>query len=44
MIINGLFLYSVGMERFRKRNGSLLQGTYYHEMPLLNKVRIYNSD
>ncbi len=30
--------------RFRKRNGSLLQGRYYHEMPVLNQVRIYNSD
>jgi protein gp37 len=30
--------------RFRKRNGSLLQGHYYHEMPVSNKVRIHNSD
>jgi len=30
--------------RFSKRNGSLLQGKYYHEMPVSNQVRIYNSD
>jgi len=30
--------------RFRKSNGSLLQGRYYHEMPVSNQVRIYNSD
>jgi len=30
--------------RFRKRNGSLLQGRYYHEMPVSNQVRIHNSD
>ena len=30
--------------RFRKRNGSLLQGQYYHEMPVSNQVRIYNGD
>jgi len=28
--------------RFRKRNGSLLQGQYYHEMPVSNQVSIYN--
>ena len=30
--------------RYRKRNGSLLQGQYYHDMPVSNQVRIYNSD
>jgi protein gp37 len=30
--------------KFRKRNGSLLQGQYYHEMPVSNQFRIYNSD
>jgi len=30
--------------KFRKRNGSLLQGRYYHEMPVSNQVKIYNSD
>ena len=30
--------------RYRKRNGSLLHGQYYHDMPLSNQVRIYNSD
>ncbi len=30
--------------KFRKRNGSLLQGRYYHEMPVSNQVRICNSD
>lgn len=29
--------------RFRKRNGSLLQGQYYHEMPVSIQA-IYNSD
>jgi protein gp37 len=28
--------------RFRKRNGSLLQGQHYHEMPVENQVRICN--
>ena len=28
--------------KFRKRNGSLLQGRYYHEMPVSNQVKIYN--
>ena len=30
--------------RFRKRNGSLLQGQYYHEMPVSNQVRVYDGD
>lgn len=30
--------------RFRKRNGSLLQGQYYHDMPVSNQVRINNGD
>jgi protein gp37 len=30
--------------KLRKRNGSLLQGRYYHEMPVSNQVIIYNSD
>ena len=30
--------------RFRKRNGSLLQDKYHHEMPVSNQVTIYNSD
>ena len=29
--------------RFRKRNGSLLQGQYYHDMPVSNQVRTYNN-
>lgn len=29
--------------RFRKRNGSLLQGQYYHEMPVSNQVKLYNN-
>jgi protein gp37 len=28
--------------KLRKRNGSLLRGKYYHEMPVSNQVRIYN--
>ena len=30
--------------RYRKRNGSLLHGQYYHDMPLSNQVRIYNME
>jgi len=29
--------------RFHKRNGSILQGKYYHQMPVSNQVRIYNN-
>jgi protein gp37 len=30
--------------KFRKRNWSLLQGQYYHDMPVSNQVRTYTSD
>lgn len=30
--------------RYRKRNGSLLQGQYYHDMPVSNQERSHNDD
>ena len=36
-----IFAFKQWGGRFRKRNGSLLQGKHYHEMPVKNQVRIY---
>ena len=36
-----IFTFKQWGGRVRKHNGSLLQGQYYHEMPVKNQVRIY---
>ena len=39
-----IFTFKQWGGRFRKRNGSLLRGHYYHNMPVSNQVIIYNSN